>query len=83
MMDMTQFAGKKVIINAVTSWGETKYSIFIEGTRAPMVGTDKVKWEATIQQLRDAGVVIVDNAAIKAEQDAAIAAMQAKMRGAK
>lgn len=82
-MDMTQFADKKVIINAVTSWGKTEYSIFIEGARAPMVGTDKGAWEKAVQQLRDAGAIIVDNAAIKAEQDAAIRAMQAKMRGAK
>lgn len=77
----SQFAGKKVIINAVTSFGETKYSISFDG-RA-MVGTDKAKWEATIQQLRDGGAEIIDNAAIKAEQDAAIRAMQAKMRAAK
>lgn len=72
-----QFAGKEVIINAVeSSWKPTQYSISIDG-RA-MVGTDKAKWEATIQQLRDAGAIIIDNAAIKAEQDAAIAAMRAK-----
>jgi len=80
-MDFTQFAGKKVIINAVESWGEVKYSIGFDG-RA-MVGTDKAAWETAVQQLRDAGAIIIDNAAIKAEQDAAIAAMQAKMRASK
>lgn len=82
-MDLSKFAGKNVIINTVTTWGKTTYSIFVEGTPAPMVGTDKAKWEATVQQLRDAGAIITDNAAIKADQDAQIAAMKANMRGAK
>lgn len=76
-----QFVGKKVIINAVETNGEIKYSIGMDGHA--MVGTDKAKWEATIQQLRDGGAEIIDNAAIKAEQDAAIVAMQAKMKAAK
>lgn len=76
-MDMTTFAGKQVIINVTEDWGETQYSISFDG-RA-MVGADRAKWEATIQQLRDAGAIIIDNAAIKAERDAAIAAMKAKM----
>lgn len=72
-----QYAGKTVIINAVTDYRGTTYSIGIDG-RA-MTGTDKAKWEATIQQLREAGAIIVDNAAIKAEQDAAIAEMRKRM----
>ncbi len=55
---MDAYKGKTVIINAVTAWGETKYSIGMDG-RA-MVGTDKAKWEASVQQLRDAGAIIVD-----------------------
>lgn len=74
---MEKYKGKTIIINAVTSWGETKYSISMDG-RA-MVSKNKQEWEQAIQQLRDAGAIIVDNAAIKAEQDAAIAAMKAKM----
>lgn len=75
---MDRYKGKKIIINAVTSWGKTEYSLCVEGG-TPMVTTDKAKWEAAVQQVRDAGAIIIDNAAIKAEQDAAIAAMKAKM----
>ena len=75
---MERFAGKQVIINAVEDWGTMKYSLCVEG-RAPMVTTDKVKWEAAVAQVRAAGAIIVDNAAIKAERDAAIAAMQAQI----
>lgn len=71
---MERYKGKKVIINAVTSWGKTEYSISVDGR--VQVSDDKDAWEKAVQQLRDAGAIIVDNAAIKAEQDAAIAAMR-------
>lgn len=80
---MDRFKGKTVIINAIKSAfsGEIEYSISIDGR--VQVSSDKVKWDATVRQLRDAGAAIVDNAAIKAEQDAAIKAMQARMRASK
>lgn len=71
---MERYKGKKVIINAVTSWGKTEYSISVDGR--VQVSDDKDAWEKAVQRLRDAGAIIVDNAAIKAEQDAAIAAMR-------
>lgn len=76
---MERWKGQKVIINASKSTfsGETEYSISAGGRC--QVSTDKAKWEQSVQQLRDAGAIIVDNAAIKAEQDAAIEAMLIKM----
>ncbi len=77
MSNMTQFAGKKVIINAVNSWGKIEYSISFDG-RA-MGGSDKAAWETAVQQLRDAGAIIIDKVAIEAERTAAIAEMRTRM----
>lgn len=77
-MGMEQFKGQKVIINAVTEWGKVKYSISFNG-RA-QVSNDKAAWEKAVQELRDAGAIIVDKVAIKAEQDAALAEMRARLQ---
>mgnify|MGYP001465042835 CR=1 FL=1 len=76
-----QFAGKQVIINAKESWGKMIYSISINGRC--QISQDKTAWEIAVAQLREAGAVIIDNAAIEAEREAAKAAMLAKMMEAR
>lgn len=77
-MGMEQFNGQKVIINAVNDWGKMKYSISFNSR--VQVSNDKEAWEKAVQQLRDAGAIIIDNAAIKAEREAAIAEMRARAK---
>lgn len=76
-MTTQNWNGVKVIINAVASRDETTYSIAANGN---VIKTkDRAQWETAVQQLRDGGAVIVDNAAKAAEQEALKQAMQARM----
>ena len=77
MKGMTEYAGVKVIINETTTWGETWYSISAFGN--VQRSKDRAQWEAAVQQLRDAGAEIIDNAAKRRAEQAAIAEMRARM----
>lgn len=74
---MSAFTGKRVVISTDNSWGEIEYRIAADGRST--VTKDKVAWEQAVQQLRNLGAIIVDNDAIRAEQETAKAEMLKRM----